>query len=84
MLETRPDMKILLMSGYEISGLAETGWPFIAKPFGLNQLLERARDALEGRAYPDSPFDRRLRLTHQEDSTQCAPYYDCPALRWAA
>ncbi len=60
MLETRPDIKILLMSGYEVSGLAETGWPFIAKPFGLIQLQEKVRDTLEGRADPHSPFDPRL------------------------
>ena len=59
MLAMRPDMKILLMSGYELSGLAETGWPFIAKPFNLDQLLEKVRDTLEGRPRPRRPFDRR-------------------------
>ena len=58
-LTLRPDMKILLMSGYEVSGLAETGWPFIAKPFRLAQLQEKVRDALEGRADPPSRLDRR-------------------------
>jgi CheY-like chemotaxis protein len=40
----RPQMKVLLMSGYEMSGLRETGWPFIAKPFGVTELIERIEE----------------------------------------
>ena len=36
-----PRMKILLMSGYGLSGLEETGWSFIAKPFSMEQLAQQ-------------------------------------------
>ena len=49
-LELRPDMKVILMSGYEVSGLGETGWPFIEKPFGIEALGQKVADTLrEGR-----------------------------------
>ena len=49
-LELRPNMKVILMSGYEVSGLGETGWPFIEKPFGIEALGQKVADTLrEGR-----------------------------------
>ena len=36
-----PRIKILLMSGYGLSGLEETGWSFIAKPFSMEQLAQQ-------------------------------------------
>lgn len=48
MLSLRPQMKVVLMSGYEVSGLADTGWPFIAKPFGMQELTQKIADTLRG------------------------------------
>ena len=36
-----PRMKILFMSGYGLSGLEETGWSSIAKPFSMEQLAQQ-------------------------------------------
>ena len=47
MLILRPPMKVILMSGYEVSGLAATGWPFLAKPFGIKDLTQKVTDALK-------------------------------------
>lgn len=47
-----PRMKILLMSGYGLSGLDETGWPFIAKPFSMEQLVEQVAVTLREEALP--------------------------------
>jgi len=44
LLVIRPNMKVLLMSGYEVSGLTETGWPFIAKPFNVTALAQKVAD----------------------------------------
>jgi len=51
LLVIRPNMKVLLMSGYEVSGLKETGWPFIAKPFNITALAQKVAD-LVGRPLP--------------------------------
>src|SRR5215467_2452882 len=40
----RPQTKVLLMSGFAVSGLRETGWPFIGKPFGVTELVERIEE----------------------------------------
>jgi CheY-like chemotaxis protein len=49
-LSFRPNMKVILMSGYEVAGLAETGWPFIEKPWGIEALAQKVADTLrEGR-----------------------------------
>jgi hypothetical protein len=45
-------MKILLMSGYGLSGLDETGWPFIAKPFGMEHLAQQVAVTLREKAPP--------------------------------
>jgi CheY-like chemotaxis protein len=58
MLSLRPQMKVMLMSGYEVSGLAETGWPFIAKPFGIQELTQRIADTLREGPPPPSPPQR--------------------------
>src|SRR6266852_5131802 len=58
-LSLRPKMKVMLMSGYEVSGLAETGWPFIAKPFGIEELLQKVADTLRDDRPPPSPPHRR-------------------------
>ncbi len=58
MLSLRPQMKVMLMSGYEVSGLAETGWPFIAKPFGIQELTQRIADTLRDDPPPPSPPQR--------------------------
>lgn len=41
LVELRPKMKVLLMSGYEIAALRGAKWPFIAKPFGVTELIEK-------------------------------------------
>jgi CheY-like chemotaxis protein len=53
MLAVRPHMKVMLMSGYEVSGLAESGWPVIKKPFALSTLVQKVATALK----EDSPLD---------------------------
>jgi len=45
-------MKILLMSGYGLSGLEETGWSFIAKPFSMEQLAKQVAVTLREEASP--------------------------------
>jgi CheY-like chemotaxis protein len=58
MLSLRPQMKVMLMSGYEVSGLAETGWPFVAKPFGIQELTQMIADTLREDPPPSSPARR--------------------------
>ena len=43
-----PGIKVILMSGYEVSGIKETGWPFVKKPFAV-ETLRRAVAASLGR-----------------------------------
>ena len=45
-LSLRPTIKVVLMSGYEVSGLAESGWLFIQKPFGVKALAQKIADTL--------------------------------------
>jgi CheY-like chemotaxis protein len=59
-LPLRPKMKVMLMSGYEVSGLVETGWPFIAKPFGIQDLAQRVADTLREN-HPQPPPPQRGR-----------------------
>jgi CheY-like chemotaxis protein len=40
-LELRPTIKVLLMSGFEMTSLRNTGWPVLAKPFGITELVEK-------------------------------------------
>jgi CheY-like chemotaxis protein len=44
-LDLRPNVKVLLMSGFEMSSLRETGWPVIAKPFGITELIEKIEES---------------------------------------
>jgi hypothetical protein len=34
----------LLMSGFEMPSLRDTGWPVIAKPFGITELIEKIEE----------------------------------------
>jgi CheY-like chemotaxis protein len=43
-LDLRPKVKVLLMSGFEMSSLRDTGWPVIAKPFGTTELIEKIEE----------------------------------------
>jgi CheY-like chemotaxis protein len=43
-LALRPRIKVLLMSGFEMATLRDSGWPFIAKPFGVTELIERVEE----------------------------------------
>lgn len=43
-LDLRPTVKVLLMSGFEMSSLRDTGWPVIAKPFGTTELIEKIEE----------------------------------------
>jgi len=51
-LRLRPDMKVLLMSGFadEItrSQIMQTGYPFLAKPFTSSGLGKKVREVLDG------------------------------------
>jgi DNA-binding NtrC family response regulator len=48
MERARPEMKVLLMSGYDKGLLVlDHGWQFIAKPFLPTALLEKIRETLE-------------------------------------
>ena len=56
---SRPDMKVILMSGYDQAMLAEdTEWPFIPKRFKPSTLMERVKHILVEDLPPQSPhFD---------------------------
>ena len=54
-----PRMKILLMSGYGLSDLDETGWSFIAKPFSMEQLAQQVAVTLRQEASPPVARDGR-------------------------
>jgi CheY-like chemotaxis protein len=45
-LELRPEIKVLLMSGFEMSSLHNAGWPIIVKPFGVTELAEKIEECL--------------------------------------
>src|SRR5712691_2067085 len=42
----RPNIQVVLMSAYDVSGVAATGWPFIAKPFGIEGLKHKIANTL--------------------------------------
>jgi CheY-like chemotaxis protein len=44
----RPGIKVVLMSGYEVTGVKETGWPFVKKPFAVETLRRAVAAALAG------------------------------------
>jgi len=45
-LTDRADMKVLFMSGYPLRSSFSDSWPFLSKPFRLQELLEKVRDVL--------------------------------------
>ena len=47
-LVLRPKMKVILMSGNKITGVNETDWPFLEKPFGIDTLTQMVASALGG------------------------------------
>jgi two-component system cell cycle sensor histidine kinase/response regulator CckA len=56
----RPDLRVIFMSGYTADtmlrqGIAETGLPFLQKPFSAHQLARKVRDTLD-----DTPPARLL------------------------
>lgn len=48
-LELRPNTKVLLMSGFEMSSLRDTGWPVLAKPFGITELPAKIEECTTAR-----------------------------------
>ena len=48
----RPEIRVLFMSGFDVSGILAPGAPLIAKPFDVRALPRRVRDLLDRR----SPF----------------------------
>lgn len=71
-----PRTKVVLMSGYSTSDIAPSGRPFLAKPFAIEMLGQRIREALDrssafarrapahpsspSGAYSDSPAEKRI------------------------
>ena len=47
-LVLRPKMKVILMSGNKITGVNETDWPFLEKPFDIDTLTRMVASALGG------------------------------------
>jgi CheY-like chemotaxis protein len=54
-LAIRPVMKVVLMSAYDVSGVSATGWPFIAKPFGIEGLRQKIAKTLRERSRESGP-----------------------------
>ena len=55
LLKLRPEMGVLLISGYTFDAFDQEGWegappPFLAKPFSADELLEKVREILADRA----------------------------------
>jgi CheY-like chemotaxis protein len=48
-LELRPAAKVLLMSGFEMASLRDTGWPVLVKPFGVTELVEKIEECTTAR-----------------------------------
>ena len=56
--ESRPDMKIILMSGYSQGLLIlDHGWSFIQKPFAPHAILDKIEQILAQPADGDAPRD---------------------------
>jgi len=45
-LALRPKVKVILMSGYEVSGIKGAGFAFLQKPFGIESLRRIVADTL--------------------------------------
>ena len=54
MVTLRPTLKVLLMSGFEIAAVRDTGWPFIGKPFGVTELIERVEECTTSKRRPSA------------------------------
>jgi CheY-like chemotaxis protein len=50
----RPNLKVMFMSGYEMAGLRDMGWPIISKPFGLAELTEKVAEAMSSSRSPSA------------------------------
>lgn len=48
-LALRPTLKVILMSGYEVADVHESGWPFLQKPFAMETLKETVLSELSRR-----------------------------------
>jgi len=48
-LDLRPTVKVLLMSGFEMASLRDAGWPVIVKPFGVTELVEKIEECTGAR-----------------------------------
>jgi DNA-binding NtrC family response regulator len=42
----RPQLKVVCMSGYGFSDLEDSGWPFMVKPFSMDELAQMVASAL--------------------------------------
>ena len=54
----RPRLKVVCMSGYGLAELEETGWPFIVKPFSMDELAQAVAAALREAAPASSRRSR--------------------------
>jgi hypothetical protein len=54
-LDLRPKVKVLLMSGFERSGLRDTGWPVISKPLGITELMKEIEECTMTSPLPACP-----------------------------
>jgi len=48
-LDLRPEVKVLFMSGFDMSSLRDTGWPVIAKPFNVTEFVEKIEECTTGK-----------------------------------
>ena len=56
----RPRLKVVCMSGYGLAELEGTGWPFIVKPFGMDELAQMVAAALRDVAHASPPRHGRI------------------------
>ena len=71
-VELRPKIKVLLMSGYEIAALKGAKWPFIAKPFGVTELIEKIEECTTTKRRP-SVFAVPPRSPRRSDERAMSP-----------
>jgi CheY-like chemotaxis protein len=72
MLEIRPNVKVLYMSGYTENviahnGTLDAGVSLLQKPFNLRDLKDRVREVLDS-----TPIPREVRMSTQRDQTKDA------------
>jgi len=46
----RPRLKVVCMSGYGLAELEQTGWPFLVKPFSMDELAQMVAATLRDKA----------------------------------